>query len=146
MRVAAQLHTSNENFFNDGGVCLDSEAWQKRRHPSPPLPVITMSHHLARDRQIAASKYVGIALTFSRTRETMDVFEKGLPPRTRLGCCSLLHIPTSPPCQLACFLIPAHRTFSLLRIRSLPPNLSRPLRFFWKPCSSFSSYPQPTCN
>ena len=49
MRVADQRHASKENFFNDGGVCLDSEAWQKGRHPSPLLPVITMSHHLARD-------------------------------------------------------------------------------------------------
>jgi hypothetical protein len=49
MRVADQLHTSKENFFDDGGVSLGSEGWQKGRHPSPPLPFTTMSHHLARD-------------------------------------------------------------------------------------------------
>jgi len=50
MRVVDQLHhLEKKKFFNDGGVSLGSEAWQKGRHPSPPLPVTSMSHHLARD-------------------------------------------------------------------------------------------------
>jgi hypothetical protein len=115
--VVDQLHTLNENFFNDGGVCLDGEAWQKGRHPSPPLPVITMSHHVALDRQIAASSYVGIALTLGRTRETKDVFEKGLPPpEPRFGAVLSFIYPLPLHPNFACFLIPAHRTFSLLRI------------------------------
>jgi hypothetical protein len=45
---------------------------------------------------LPACKDVGIALTLGPTRETKDVFEEGRPPRTRVGCCSLLHISTFP--------------------------------------------------